>query len=71
MRLRQLFLLLYPFGAGAMAVNCFLLSLLGHSFGLPVLATREAIFAGCVVAVPLTWLFAKHIHRLMREADEN
>ncbi len=60
----------YPFGAGAMAVNCFFLSLIGSHFGLPVLSTLQSIIAGCIVAIPLSWLFARHLRRLMDEADE-
>jgi len=62
---------MYPFGAGAMAVNCFFLSLMGSWIGLPVLSTLQSIVAGSVVALPLTWLFARHIHRLMLEADRS
>ena len=64
-------LLLYPFGAGAMAVNVFFVSLLGSWIGLPVLGTAVSICIGGVVAVPLTWLFARHIRSLMDEADHN
>ena len=31
----KLSLLLYPFAAGAVAINLFLLSLIGHAIGLP------------------------------------
>ncbi|MCG8617382.1 MAG: hypothetical protein MI802_14275, partial [Desulfobacterales bacterium] len=61
---------IYPFGAGAMAVNCFFLSLIGNRLGLPVLSTPQSIAIGSVVAIPLTWLFARHLHRLMIGCDD-
>ncbi len=69
LRISRLTLALYPLGAGAMSVNCFFLSLIGHQFGLPVLSTFQSIIAGSIVALPLTWLFAPHIQSLMRDAD--
>lgn len=63
-------LMLYPFGAGAMAINVFFASLLGSWVGLAVLSTTASIVIGSLVAVPLTWLFARHIKSLMDEADK-
>lgn len=68
--LGRITLILYPFGAGAMAVNVFFVSLLGNWVGLPVLSTSASIMIGAVIAVPLTWLFARHIRRLMDQAAE-
>lgn len=62
---------LYPFGAGAMAVNGFLLSLAGSWIGLPVLSTLQSVVVGSVIGLPATWLFARHIRRLMVEADRS
>lgn len=63
-------LALYPFGAGAMAVNVFFLSLIGSWIGLPVLSTTTSIWLGCLVGIPATWAFARHIKKLMAQADE-
>ena len=63
-------LVLYPFGAGAMAVNVFFASLLGSWMGLGVLSTKTSIVFGSLIAVPLTWLFARHIKSLMDQADD-
>ena len=60
----------YPFGAGAMAVNCFFLSIIGSYFGLRVLTTLESIAVGSFVAIPLSWLFARHLHHLMKVAEQ-
>ena len=65
----KLTLVLYPLGAGAMAVNSFFASLIGSWVGLPVLSTTASIVVGCVLAVPLTWLFARHIRQLMDVAE--
>lgn len=65
---RQITLALYPFGAGAMAVNVFFASLIGSWLGGPVLSTSWSIAIGCVIGVPATLVFARHIRRLMKEA---
>ncbi|WP_164659656.1 NnrT protein [Tropicibacter sp. Alg240-R139] len=62
-------LFLYPFGAGAMAVNVFFASLIFSWVGLPVLSAAWSIVIGCVIGVPATWYFAKHIRRLMDVAE--
>ena len=67
----KLTLAMYPLGAGAMAVNCFFVSLIGRWFGLPVLSTLESVVIGSIVAVPLTWLFARHIQKLMLKAGSD
>lgn len=60
---------LYPFGAGAMAVNVFFASLIGSWAGLPVLSTSWSIVVGCVIGWPATFAFARHVRDLMDEAD--
>ena len=62
-------LLLYPFGAGAVAINLFMAGLIGPWFGLPVLSPERALWGGAVLGVPVTWLFARHIRALMDKAD--
>lgn len=66
---RQIALVLYPFGAGAMAVNVFFASLLGNWLGGPVLSTGWSIALGCVIGVPATLAFSRHIRRLMDDAE--
>ncbi len=60
---------LYPFGAGAAAVNLFFASLIGSWVGWRVLTPWEAVFWGALLGVPATWWFARHIARLMAEAE--
>lgn len=63
-------LVLYPFGAGAAAVNVFFASLILSWIGGPVLSTTLSALIGAVVGVPATWYFARHIRHLMDVADK-
>jgi hypothetical protein len=65
----QIALALYPFGAGAMAVNVFFASLIGSWVGLPVLSMGWSVVWGCIIGVPVTVVFARHIRRLMDLAE--
>ena len=62
-------LVLYPFGAGAAAVNVFFASLIGSWVGFPVVPPVWSIAIGCVIGIPATWAFAQHIRNLMDKAD--
>lgn len=61
---------LYPFGAGAMAINLFFASLIGSWLGWRVLTPVEATLGGLVIGLPATWVFARHIRNLMDRADD-
>ena len=63
----KLTLVLYPFGAGAAAVNIFFASLITSWIGWPVLSPVASIVVGLLLGVPLTHAFANHIYRLMKE----
>lgn len=63
-------LVLYPFGAGAAAVNVFFASLIFTWIGGPVLSTSLSVLIGAIVGVPATWYFARHIRHLMDVADK-
>lgn len=65
----QIALALYPFGAGAAAVNVFFASLILSWIGGPVLSTALSIALGCLIGAPATWYFARHIRHLMDVAD--
>lgn len=60
---------LYPLGVGAAAINVFFASLIGSWLGGPVLSTGWSIGLGCIIAVPATLAFARHLRRLMDQAD--
>ena len=62
-------LALYPFGAGAAAVNVFFASLIFSWVGGPVASTAWSIGLGCATGAPTTWYFARHIRALMDKAD--
>lgn len=60
---------LYPFGAGAMAVNLFFASLIGSWLGWTVLTPSQSVIGGLVLGFPVTWAFARHIRTLIERAD--
>ncbi|WP_193174074.1 NnrT protein [Nisaea nitritireducens] len=62
---------LYPFGAGAAAVNLFFASLVFSWVGWRVLTPYESIAGGLVLGIPATWFFAAHIIRLMTSAEKS
>ena len=59
----------YPFAAGAAAVNLFFASLVLSWLGLPVLTPGLSVLGGALLGLPAAWAFAGHIRRLMAEAD--
>ena len=66
---RRIALALYPFGAGAAAVNVFFVSLIFSWVGAPVASTAWSLGLGCVIGAPATWYFARYIRHLMDMAD--
>jgi hypothetical protein len=65
----KLTLVLYPFGAGAVAVNLFMMGLFAPLFGLPTIAPGWAVVGGAGLGLPATWAFARHVRSLMHIAD--
>ncbi len=65
----KLALLLYPFSAGAVAINLFLLSLIGLAFGLPSLGPMMAIYGGALLGIPATLWAGSRLRKLMDKAD--
>lgn len=63
-------LVLYPCGAGTAAVNVFFASLIFSWIGGPIASTAWSIGLGCVIGLPATWAFARHIRHLMDVADK-
>lgn len=66
---RKLAVVLYPFAAAAVAINLFMLSLMGHVLGLSALAPLTALWLGLPLGFPATWFAAKWVRRLMDEAE--
>ncbi|MDN3721345.1 hypothetical protein QW131_24620 [Roseibium salinum] len=61
--------MLYPFTAAAVAINLFMLSLMGIAIGLPSLPPVTTIALSIPLGIPATWLVARWVRRLMDEAD--
>ncbi|ACM01508.1 hypothetical protein [Cereibacter sphaeroides] len=68
-RQNRVTLLLYPFGAGAAAVNLFFASLILSWAGVPVLPPSWSVLGGLALGLPATRLFSAHIVRLMEQAE--
>lgn len=62
-------IVLYPFAAGAMAVNVFFASLIASWAGLPILSTWWSIVVGAIIGAPASYAFALHIRTLMDKAE--
>lgn len=65
----KLALLFYPFAAGAVAINLFMLGLIGVWLGLPAIAPTMALCISAALGVPATWLTGRWMRTLMDEAD--
>ncbi|MEM9635290.1 MAG: hypothetical protein AAGA50_28460 [Pseudomonadota bacterium] len=66
---KKLAIVLYPFTAGAVAINLFLLGLIGIALGFPAIPPVTAIWFSIPLGVPATWLAAKWVRGLMDEAE--
>lgn len=62
-------LVLYPFGAGAVAINLYFLTLITSFLNWDVMSPNMAVIGGAILGVPATWVFARHIRALMDRAD--
>ncbi len=60
---------LYPFAAGAAAVNVFFLGLIAQAISLPALSPCRSIPTGLVLGLPLAWLAARWVARLIARAE--
>lgn len=65
----KLVLGLYPFAAGAMALNIFMASLILGWVGLPIITPWTAAWLSIPLGLPPAWIYARHLTRLMHEAD--
>ena len=66
---RKLAIVLYPFTAGAVAINLFLLGLIGIALGFPAIPPVTAIWLSLPLGIPATWWAAKWVRGLMNEAE--
>lgn len=65
----RLWAALYPFGVGAAAVNLYFAALIAQTLGWRVLTPYEALAWGALLGAPTSWYFARHIVRLIKEAE--
>jgi len=65
----KLALLLWPFATAAVAINLFLLGLIGLALGLPALPPVTALWLSLPVGLPATWLAARWVATLIAEAE--
>ncbi|ADZ68999.1 hypothetical protein [Polymorphum gilvum] len=66
----KLAVLLYPFTAAAVAVNLFMLALMGQAVGLNALSPHAALALSVVLGVPATWAAARWVRHLLDQAEE-
>ncbi len=66
----KLYALLWVFTAGAVAVNLFMLGLMGQAIGLPALSPTEALILCVPLSFPANWLVTRWVRRLMKEAGD-
>lgn len=67
---RKLAILLYPFAAATVAINLFLLSLMGQALGFPAISPEVSLWLSVPLGIPATWFGAKWVRSLMDEADK-
>lgn len=60
---------LYPFVAAAVAINLFLLGLMGQAVGLPALPPLTALLLCVPLGVPASWAAARWLRHLLDEAE--
>ena len=65
----KLAILLYPFAAAAVAINLFMVSLMGQAIGLSALSPIIAIWLSIPLGIPASWFAGKWVRGLMDEAD--
>ena len=65
----KLGLLLYPFATAAVAVNLFMLALLGSWTGLGTLSPMSAVWLSLPLGIPATWASALWVQRLLVQAS--
>lgn len=67
----RLYALLYVFTAGAVAINLFMLALMGQAVGLPALPPLVALALSLPLGIPANWLVTRWIRGLMDDAERS
>jgi hypothetical protein len=63
-------LILWPFATATVAINLFLLGLIGVALGLPAIPPVTALWWSLPLGLPATWAAARWVGRLIAEAEE-
>lgn len=66
----KLAIVLYPFATAALAINLFMLGLLGISIGSTSLSPITTLMLSLPLGLPATWAAALWARHLLREASE-
>lgn len=61
--------MLWPFATAAVAINLFLLGLIGLSAGLSSMPPHTALWLSLPLGLPATWAAARWVSRLIAEAE--
>lgn len=61
--------LLWPFATAAVAINLFLLGLIGLAIGLPSIHPLTALWLSVPSGLPATWVAARWVAGLIAEAE--
>jgi len=61
--------MLWPFATSAVAINLFMLGLLGQAIGLAALSPMAALWLSLPLGLPATWAAARWVSRLLRRAE--
>lgn len=61
--------ILWPFATAAVAINLFLLGLIGLAVGLPAIPPVMALWLSAPLGLPATWVAARWVARLIAEAE--
>lgn len=65
----KLGLILWPFATSAVAINLFMLGLLGQALGLAALSPVAALWLSLPLGLPATWAAARWVRSLLRQAE--
>ena len=65
----KLGLILWPFATSAVAINLFMLGLLGQAIGLAALSPLAALGLSLPLGLPATWAAALWVRSLLRQAE--
>ena len=67
----RLALLLYVFAAGAVAINLFMLGLMGQALGLAALSPVATLALSVPLGIPAAWLAGRWVRSLLDQAADD